>query len=663
MSLKTKLILSFVFVGIVASIFSVLVSVLVSTSVVKDAASQIQTLVLNSVKKDIESYLKDSVKPLYDYSTSDALSPYMMNLSDQLGIAQLGWGVRNAYSTLKSNGFEDVYVILPDFRIVSKDGQIVDLQLPKEIVGDILSKKKKYEIYMPYEYNGKQKMLVLAGVTDFSDSVLGVLLGFYPLEGLQKLVSKIKIGKSGYIALSYGTLTVAHPNTELVGKFDLSKEKGTKELANAITEKAKGTVIYNFNGKKFAAFERIGNFNLTAISIIPYSEVVQAASKIITSGVFAGIIVALGAALIALFLTESITKRIEHVVEVAQRIASNDLTAEISEEKLGKDEIAQLGSAFKILIESFKQTVGEVVKLGTQVSSISFMLDDLATNSAQAALTSKETVQKTTMEVQDIAAATEEANSGMEEIAAGAQNIARYSEKLSHSAELMKEDVVTVSGRMKEVETSVLEIRNGMGESLKAIVELTRFSNQIGEILNTISSIAEQTNLLALNAAIEAARAGEAGRGFAVVADEIRKLAEESRQATKKISEILGKISEQASKVEKVTTGVNQKVSEYVTTVQEAGNSLKTLILKIEEISKMTTDLAATAEEQSGATEEVSGAIDRITSNIQEVEHDIEEMATQIASQAEQVTEVKTYSDELSSAVSELNEYVKRFKI
>ncbi|AMW32220.1 methyl-accepting chemotaxis protein [Fervidobacterium islandicum] len=662
MSLRTKLILSLVLVGVVASFVSVFVSVLVSTSVVRDAAAQIEALVLSSVKKDIEVSLNETVKPLVDYSTSGAISPYMMNTNDELGITQLGWGVRNAYSALNPKGYLEIFVILPDKRIVSKDG-VVNIQLPNDVIENILTKKKEYDIYMPYEYNGQQSILVVAAVKDFGENVIGVLAGIYPLDKLQKMVAGIKIGKSGYVALAYGTLTVAHPKAEYVGKLDLAKEEGTKQLAQEIISKTKGTVVYTFNGKIFTAFERIGSYNLTAIGIIPYSEITDAARKIITSGIFAGIIIALGAALIALFLTDSITKRINHVVEVAQKVANNDLTVEVSEEQLGKDEIAELGRAFKILIDSFKQTVGEIMKLGAQVSSVSFMLDDLAQNSAEAAMASKETVQKTTLEVQDIAAATQEANSGMEEIAAGAQNIARYSERLSQSAELMRENVTTVSGRMAEVESSVSEIRTGMGESLNAIVELTKFSNQIGEIVDTISSIAEQTNLLALNAAIEAARAGEAGRGFAVVADEIRKLAEESRQATKKIAEILGKIGEQARKVEKVTTGVSQKVDGYVATVKEAGESLKMLIGKIEEVSKMTADLAATAEEQSGATEEVSAAMDKITKNIQEVEHDIEEMAAQIANQAEQVSNVKNYSDELAKAVSDLNEYVKRFKI
>ncbi|MEN3043157.1 MAG: Cache 3/Cache 2 fusion domain-containing protein [Fervidobacterium sp.] len=252
MSLRAKLILSLVLVGVVSAFVSVFVSVLVSTSIVQDASSQIQSLILSTLKKDIEVYLSNIAQPLVDYSFSGAISPYMTNVSDDLGISQLGWGVRNAYSALSQKGYVDVFVVLPDQRVVSKEG-LVQIKFPADILEKVLTGKKKTDIYMPYNYNGKNYMLIVATVYDFGEHVIGALVGLYPIDGLQKLVSTVKIGKTGYITLSYGTLIVAHPKAEFIGKLDLAKEEGTKILAQEILSKTKGTVVYNFQGRKFAA--------------------------------------------------------------------------------------------------------------------------------------------------------------------------------------------------------------------------------------------------------------------------------------------------------------------------------------------------------------------------------------------------------------------------
>lgn len=661
-SLKNKLIILFTAVGLLSGFLGIVISILVATSNTKELSLQNQFLAMSSVKKELELFLDKVVFDLTDYAFSGVLSSYITNVEDEEGRNQLLTGLRNAQKTLSEKGFGEVMVILPGNKVFSVNGE-ERIVLDDGKVQEIISGKKKYVLIAPIDYHNKKFLAVLSGMYDFGENIIGILVGLYPLENIQNMISKTKIGKTGYLAVTYGTMVIAHPKSELVGKLDLLKEKGTELLGREISGKEKGSVDYNFQGKKNAVFEKIKDYNIALIGILPTSELFSTVNQIVLFGIIAGVFIIVISLLIAIFISRTITQRINYLSKLSNQVAEHDLTVQIEESALGKDEIAGLGRSFKLLLESFRQTLGEIIKIGAQVSSVSLLLDELVENSSAAAEQSREIVEKTSLEVQDIASATEEANSGMEEIASGAQNIAIYSGKLSQAAEIMNNNVQIVDSKMQEVEDSVQRIFGKVEDSKAAIIELTSLSDMIGEIVNTISSISEQTNLLALNAAIEAARAGESGRGFAVVADEIRKLAAESRESTRKIADILGRIGEKAKSVEKATNSVSELFETYVKIVHETRKSLDVLISKIDEISKMTTDLAATSQEQSGATQEVSAAIDRVTKSIVKVEQDIRDMAEQISKQANQVRDVKEYASELSQAVDELNDYVKLFKL
>ena len=161
-------------------------------------------------------------------------------------------------------------------------------------------------------------------------------------------------------------------------------------------------------------------------------------------------------------------------------------------------------------------------------------------------------------------------------------------------------------------------IADSVSSTAKKVEGLGKSSDQIGRIIGVINDIADQTNLLALNAAIEAARAGEQGRGFAVVADEVRKLAERTTTATKEIAEMIRTVQEETKIAVAAMEEGNKQVEEGVSTIARAGDSLKEIIHMSEEVGEMVTHIATAATDQSSATEEINNNMEQIAKLVKE---------------------------------------------
>ncbi|MCL4490990.1 MAG: methyl-accepting chemotaxis protein [Nitrospirae bacterium] len=301
---------------------------------------------------------------------------------------------------------------------------------------------------------------------------------------------------------------------------------------------------------------------------------------------------------ISLIITRLITTPIKEAIHVTQKIAEGDLTQDI--ELSSDDEIGQLLSAIKTMDEKLKSVLAETKSAADNLASAS---QELSASSEQM---SRGMTEQSTRASQ-IAASSEEMSQTVVDIAKNSSNMASSAVETTRIA---KDGEEIVSRSVKEVKA----IADTVNESAKLMSDLGDRSRQIGDIIDVIKDIADQTNLLALNAAIEAARAGEQGRGFAVVADEVRKLAERTSKATAEIGGMIGAIQNEVERaVENMDSGT-KRVEIGVEFSTKAGSALHSIVSSVEGLQSMVQQIASATEEMSTTSEQISGDIDMIAS-------------------------------------------------
>ncbi|MCQ4279312.1 methyl-accepting chemotaxis protein [Pseudomonas stutzeri] len=355
----------------------------------------------------------------------------------------------------------------------------------------------------------------------------------------------------------------------------------------------------------------------------------QVRTVLIVATVIALVISVLCAALI----TQMIVKPLQEVVAVARRVADGDLSTNLTVDR--RDELGQLMQAMQQMSESLR--------------SLLTRLSDGIAQLATAAEQMSAVTEQTSVGVGQQKLETDQVATAMNEMTATVQDVARNAETAAHSAS--SADIQAQQGRsvVRQTIEHIEELARSVGESAESIERLKHHSAGIGNVLDVIKSVADQTNLLALNAAIEAARAGEAGRGFAVVADEVRSLARRTQQSTSEIEQLIVALQTGTEGAVQVMGKSCDLADQTVEAAQLAGEALTAINDAVSSIQQMNQQIATASEQQSAVAEEINRSVSKIR-----------DVADQSAAATEQTSAA---SSDLARLGGELQAQVSRFRL